>query len=53
MNLRLFAIRSLTTNKIIPDLFFADKGVAKTERDKLGKESHCVTYGPDHRNYRG
>ena len=52
MNLRLFAIRSLTTNKIIPDLFFSDKAIAKTKRDELGETTHCVTYGPDHRRYR-
>lgn len=51
MNLRLFAVRNLTTGKLVPG-FFADKNAAKRERDKLGKNTHAVTPGPDHRRYR-
>lgn len=49
MKLRLFAIRDLSTGRVIPNLFFSDKQQAKAERDKLGVQTHCVTYGPDHR----
>jgi hypothetical protein len=52
MNLRLFAIRDLTTGRIVPDLFFPSKQAAKSKRDELGITSHCVTYGPDHRLYK-
>lgn len=51
MKLKLFAIRDLTTNRIIPDLFFSDKVKAKAKRDELGAGTHCVTYGPDHRHF--
>lgn len=53
MKLRLFAIRDLTTGRILPNLFFSSKPEAKTKRQELGAETHCVTYGPDHRHYRG
>lgn len=53
MKLRLFAIRDLSTNRILPNLFFPSKPEAKAERDKLGAATHCVTYGPDHHAYRG
>lgn len=53
MKLNLFAIRSLTTGRIIPDLFFSDKSAAKKGRDRLGADSHVVTYGPDHRKFKG
>lgn len=52
MKLRLFAIRDLTTGRILPELFFASKQAAKTKRDELGQSSHCVTYGPDHRHFK-
>lgn len=51
MKLRLFAIRDVSTGRIIPNLFFNSKPEAKAKRDELGKETHCVTYGPDHRKY--
>jgi hypothetical protein len=51
MNLRLFAIRDLTTKRILPDLYFSSKQAAKTKRDELGATSHCVTWGPDHRKF--
>lgn len=52
MKLRLFQIRSLTTGKTVPDLYFSDKVAAKKKRDELGAEQHRVTYGPDHRSFR-
>lgn len=52
MKLRLFAIRDLSTNKVIPGLFFDDKQKAKAKRFSLGASTHCVTYGPDHRLFK-
>lgn len=52
MNLRLFAIRDLTTGRVIPNLFFPSKPAAKLKRDELGRDTHVVTYGPDHHRYR-
>lgn len=52
MKLRLFAIRDLQTGRLIPNLYFGDKLEAKKKRDALGKNTHCVTYGPDHRHYK-
>jgi len=53
MKLKLFAIRDLTNNRVIPGLFFMSKQEAKLKRTELGNTTHCVTYGPDHRLYRG
>lgn len=53
MKLRLFAIKDLRTNRLVPDLYFSSKQQAKAVRDELGPNNHCVTYGPDHRHYRG
>lgn len=55
MKLRLFALRDLRTNQILPHTFFADKKQAKNRRDELnvdGAQLYCVTYGPDHRHFR-
>ena len=52
MNLRLFAVRNLTTGKIIPNTFFSSKAEAKKARDELGADTHRVTPGPDHRGYK-
>ncbi len=52
MNLKLFAIRDLTTGRLIPGLFFSSKQAAKTKRDELGNATHRVTYGPDHRHFK-
>lgn len=52
MKLRLFAIRDLQTGRLIPNLYFGDKLEAKKKRDALGKNTHCVTYGPDHRHFK-
>lgn len=49
--MKLFAIRDLTTGRIIPNLFFASKAEAKAKRIELGSTTHCVTYGPDHRHW--
>jgi hypothetical protein len=51
MKLRLFALRDTASNKVIPDLYFADKQAAKRERDKRNAEGgkYNVTPGPDHR----
>ena len=46
---RLFALRDLTTGKIVPNAFFADKRAAKAARD--AGQNLCVTVGPDHRRY--
>lgn len=51
--LRLFALRDLANGRVIPNLFFASKQEAKTKRAELGDTTHCVTYGPDHRLFRG
>lgn len=53
MKLRLFAIKALPSGKVIPGLFFADKKAAKAKRTELGEATHCVTYGPDHRLFKG
>ncbi len=52
MKLKLFAIRDLTTGKLIPDLYFADKQAAKNKRNELGTATHCVTFGPDHHRFK-
>jgi hypothetical protein len=49
--MKLFAIRDLTSGRIIPNLYFSDKRAAKLKREELGSATHCVTYGPDHRRY--
>ena len=51
MKLRLFAIRDLSTGRVLPNLFFASKSEAKAKRAELGDKTHCVTYGPDHRHF--
>ena len=51
MKLRLFAIRELSSSRIIPNLYFPSKQEAKVKRDELGAATHCVTYGPDHRHF--
>jgi hypothetical protein len=53
MKPRLFALRDLSTGRILPDLFFPSKPDAKAKRNELGAEKFCVTYGPDHHAYRG
>lgn len=53
MKLKLFAIRDLNTGRIIPNLFFPTKTAAKAQREALGEKTHCVTYGPDHRHFKG
>lgn len=50
--MKLFAIRDLTSGRLIPNLYFSDKNAAKRKRDELGAATHCVSYGPDHWKYR-
>ena len=51
MKLRLFTLRDTTTNKIVPDLYFASKPEAKRERDSREAGKYVVTTGPDHRRF--
>lgn len=55
--LRLFAVKQTRTNTLVTNggsvVYFASKPEAKAFRDSLGKDSHSVTEGPDHRNYIG
>ena len=53
LTLRLFAIKDLASGRVIKDLYFADKKAAKAKREELGASTHCVTYGPDHRHFKG
>jgi hypothetical protein len=57
MKLRLFALRDISTGRILTDAFFPSKPAAKLRRDELNQPDkpadYCVTYGPDHHNYRG
>ena len=50
--LKLFAIRNLSTGKLVADTFFQAKQDAKAARSKLGDTTHVVTNGPDHRKFR-
>lgn len=52
MKLKLFALKNLTTGRLVPGLFFHDKQEAKKARAVHGADTHCVTYGPDHRKYK-
>lgn len=47
---RLFALRDLTTGRLVPNEFFSSKPDAKKRRDELGA-SIRVTPGPDHWRY--
>lgn len=52
--MKLFGIRQHNSKTPIPNLFFQDKRVAKTERDAISLATgitHLITYGPDHRKY--
>jgi hypothetical protein len=51
MKLRLFALRDIATNKIVPELYFGSKQEAKRERDSRPAGQFVVTPGPDHRRY--
>lgn len=55
MKLRLFALRDLATGRILPNTFFASKPEAKRARDQAAGNGDrlCVTYGPDHRSFKG
>lgn len=53
MKLRLFALRNIHTNKLLPELYFSSKPEAKRKRDAMNEEAktnvYVVTAGPDHR----
>lgn len=52
MKLRLFALRDISTGKVVPELFFTSKPEAKKERDaRGGPTKFSVTTGPDHRRH--
>jgi hypothetical protein len=57
MKLRLFALRDISTGRILAGEFFPSKPAAKLRRDELNKAdnatTYCVTCGPDHHSYRG
>lgn len=52
--MKLFALRDNTSNKVVPNLFFANKQDAKRERDTRNAAGghYTVTVGPDHRRYK-
>lgn len=53
--MKLFCIKNDQTRRVIPDLYFESKPMAKSERDKLAAETsqkHVVVAGPDHRKYK-
>jgi len=52
MKLRLFTLRDVSTNKVVPELFFGSKPEAKRERDaRGGVTKFTVTPGPDHHRH--
>ena len=51
-NLKLFVLRTHKGGPIVPNLYFANKMLAKAERDRRGGD-HVVSYGPDHNLYTG
>ena len=51
MKLRLFALRDIATNKIVPELYFGSKQEAKREPDRRPAGQFVLTPGPDHRRY--
>lgn len=53
MKLRLFALRDMSTGKVVPDLYFGSKPEAKRERDTREGGPFVVTVGPDHRRHDG
>ena len=56
MKLRLFALRNIRTNKLVPELYFNSKPEAKRKRDAINEEAktnvYVVTVGPDHDRFR-
>ena len=53
MNLKLFVLRDQITGRYVPHLFFNTKVGAKLKLKELGNPALRVTYGPDHKKYRG
>ncbi len=51
-NLKLFVLRTHKGGPVVPNLYFANKMLAKAERDRRGGD-HVVSYGPDHNLYTG
>lgn len=54
MTLRLFALRHIPTQRMVPNLFFPHKPAARQERDARNNAepgTYCVTFGPDHRHF--
>lgn len=49
-NLKLFVLRTHKGGPVVPNLYFANKMLAKAERDRRGG-GHVVSYGPDHKLY--
>lgn len=49
---KLFAIRDIRTNKVLPEIHFSEKRLAKIARDELNSRVESlyfvVTAGPDH-----
>lgn len=53
--MKLFGIKNISTNKLVPGLFFESKQKAKVERDKMNQEEpsvYVVSPGPDHHKYK-
>lgn len=53
MPLRLFVLRDQITGRYLPGAFFHTKVLAKQALRELNNPSLRVTYGPDHKKYRG
>ncbi len=52
--IKLFAVRHIPSNRLVPKHEYANKPAAKVARDELiavTGDKHVVTYGPDHRKY--
>lgn len=53
MPLRLFVLRDQITGRYLPGAFFHTKVFAKKALRELNNSFLRVTYGPDHKKYRG
>lgn len=51
--LRLFVLRDQITGRYLPGAFFHTKVLAKKALRELNNPFLRVTYGPDHKKYRG
>lgn len=56
MTLKLFALRNITTKKLLTEEFFSNKPAARVRRDELNQAEkqvlYVVTPGPDHRRFK-